>query len=96
MVSSTESRGVTELASRFEALAAAKPKRRESDQMERARALILRLAMNRLESSLSENSQLQEGLRELAENSLGDWNELVGDLLAAASHRAPFLENAHV
>jgi LAO/AO transport system kinase len=96
LVSSTESRGVTELAARFEALASAKPKRREGDQAERAHSLLLRLAMNRLESRLANDPHLQQALRAMAEKSSGHWDELVDALLAPSSHPISTSENSHV
>ena len=96
LVSSTESRGVTELATRFEALASAKSRRREGDQSERARSLLLRLALNRLESRLATDPVLQDGLRAIAEKSSGNWDELVNALLASASDHSFHPENSHV
>jgi LAO/AO transport system ATPase len=86
LVSATENRGVTELASRFESLGSANSHRRSAEtRREKARQLLLQLATRRLEHSLENHPRIREELARRIEDPSGSWTGLVQDLLAAAA-----------
>jgi LAO/AO transport system kinase len=86
LVSATENRGVTELASRLEELGHARSQRHSDEsKRETVRRLVLQLATKRLETSLDKDPQLQQSLARMTQDPSRAWNEVVQALLSTAA-----------